>query len=139
MKSTTLILILLLTACAAPVTKESIRSHAAYSTTHAVNQPYQKVFASLLKQSRNCYLNKPTDTQLTLVGNKNNGAKTANITLEYVYAKLEHDVIVMIDLKRESVDKTTVNVYTSRKNEKSKVDVVKKWIDNPGFKEICPV
>jgi len=129
--------VLLFSACSAPVSKDSIRLEPAYSTSFMVNKPYQHVFAVLLKRSQACYLERPTSRQQTLVGNRDNGKKTANITLEYVYAMAGRDVILMVDIKAEQADKTRVNVYASRKDDVKKADIFEKWLDDPQKQQGC--
>ena len=131
MKYLLIISIFVLVACTAPISKESIRTNPAYATTFSVNQPYQQVFDKLLKNTRTCYLDKPTKVQLTLEGNRDNAKKTANITMEYVYAMAEHDVILMLDMTSEENGITRVNVYASRKGDKPKADIVEKWLSEP--------
>lgn len=137
MKYLLLIPLLALTACSAPITKDSIRHDPVYTKTVSVDKPYQIVFADLLKKSRACYLDQPFKKQLTLVGNRDNGKKTANITLEYVYAMAEHDVIMMVDITSVEKNKTQVNVYTSDKSYKPKVDRVGEWATNVALDALC--
>ncbi|MDH3326541.1 MAG: hypothetical protein OEM38_07485 [Gammaproteobacteria bacterium] len=137
MKYLILMSLVVLTACSGPITKESIRQNPAYATTFSVKQSYQQVFDNLLKQSRTCYLNQPTTKQLTVVGSRDNGTKTANITLEYVYAMAEHDVILMLDMTYEADKQTLVNVYASHKGDKNKADIIGKWLTDPAEKHSC--
>ena len=132
-----LLLSICISACSGPITKQKIRQDPAYSTSFTVNQPYQRVFDVLLKRSQFCYLDQPTSKQQTLVGNRDNGKKAANITLEYVYAMAEHDVILMLDITAEEETKTRVNVYASRKGDAEKVDIIQKWLDDPQNKAGC--
>ena len=129
MKYIIIISVVFLAACA-PVTKETLRQDPAYISVFSVNQPYQEVFDRLLKKSRSCYLDKPTSAQLTLVGNRNNGDRTANITLESVYAMAEHDVLLMLDIQYEQDDQTKVRVYASNKRDKRKVDIIEEWVSD---------
>ncbi len=131
----------LVVGCSAPITKESVRQDSAYKTSFVVSQPYQQVFDVLLKRSQACYLDRPNSKQLTLVGNRDNGKKTANIVLEYVYAMAEHDVILLVDIRAQQdaqtlpaktqAAKTQVNVYASRKGDVKKADVFEKWLADP--------
>lgn len=137
MKYLLLICLLTLVACA-PITKQSIRQAPAYSVSFTVSQPYQQVFDVLLKRSQACYLDQPTSKQLTLVGNRDNGKQTANITMEYVYAMAEHDVILMLDIVAgEDNKQTKVNVYASRKGDVKKVDIIQKWLNDPRDQLAC--
>jgi len=129
--------LLFLGACSGPITKENIRLSSAYSTTFSIEQPYQKLFAEILAKSRACYLNTPTKTQLTLVGSRNNADKTANITLEYVYAMAEHDVILMIDFLSEQDNSTKITVFASNKSDKKKADIVRDWLTTSGKSKSC--
>jgi len=132
-----LTLAFILAACTGPVTKDNIRQNPVYSKTFSVNQAYQQVFDVLLKNSQSCYLNRPSSIQLTLVGNRDNGNKTANITLEYVYAMAEQDVILMLDITALRDEETRVNVYASRKGDAAKVDIIQKWLDDKDAELAC--
>ncbi|HFE37151.1 MAG TPA: hypothetical protein ENK06_01865 [Gammaproteobacteria bacterium] len=114
-------------ACTAPITKDQLRKQPAQKSSFEVDKPYQQVFAGLLKQTRACYLNKPTVHQITVVGNRDNGEKTANITIEEVYAMAEHDAYLMIDLVSKGKNMTQVSVYASKTDAKNEVKSVKAW------------
>ena len=137
MKYLFILLLLALGACSGPITKDSIRLDPAYSTIFNVDKPYQQVFDKLLKKSQSCYLDQPNSKQLTLVGNRDNGKKTANITLEYVYAMAEQDVILMLDIRAVEDRKTTVNVYASKKHDTTEANRFEKWLANSAEQSGC--
>ena len=131
MKYLILVSLLALAACA-PITKQNIHTDPAYSNTFTVSQPYQQVFDVLLKRSQACYLDRPTSKQLTLVGNRDNRNKTANITMEYVYAMAEHDVVMMIDITAGDDNKQTqISVYAHRRADVKKAELFEKWLNDP--------
>ena len=149
MKFLIAISILALVACSGPITKKTLRQDPAYTTSFTVNQPYQQVFEVLLNRSKACYLDRPTSKQLILLDKRDYGKKTAYITLEYVYAMSQLDVILLIDItsvasgKGESAaqnqgnsaeggaESTRVNVYASRKKDVKKADIIEKWLSDP--------
>jgi len=113
-----------------PITQESIRATPEYKLSFSVDRPYQQVFADLLDNTRSCFSRVVTQEQLYVAGKKDIGAKTANIIVEHLYAKLEHNVHFMIDLKSESTNKTAVVAYISDSGEEAKVNAVKAWANN---------
>ena len=81
----------------------------------------------MLANGQTCYLSRPADQQLTFVGQKDLGKKTANITMEYIYAMAEHDVILMADLVSVDETSTNVTIYTSDLNRKADVGLMANW------------
>jgi len=117
-----------LSACVAPITKDQLRQHSNHKVSFEVKQPYQQVFSGLLAQTRNCYLDKAQVRQITVVGNRDNGKKTANITVEEVYAMAEHDAYLVIDLVSKNKHLTQVSAYASTVKAKNEVKSVKTWV-----------
>jgi len=117
---------LFLSGCVAPITKDQLRQHSSYKVDFEINKPYQQVFSDLLRQTRVCYLNKPTKRQITVVGNRDNGKKIGNIMVEEVYAMAEHDAYLLIDVVSKTENLTTVSAYISAKAQEE-VDSVKAW------------
>jgi len=124
-----LILVVFSTACSLkPITKETVRSNAEYQLEFTVDKPYQQVFADLLANTKACYLLKPTSSeQLTVDGKRNNGKKSANITVEHVYAMAEHEVYLLIDLVSNTDNSTGVVAYTSDYSARKRINAVKAW------------
>lgn len=118
---------LALSACVAPITKDHLRQNAGHKVDFEVKRPYQQVFSQLLAQTRSCYLNKAQVRQITVVGNRDNGRKTANITVEEVYAMAEHDAYLVIDLISKNENLTKVSAYISTIKAKNEVNSVKTW------------
>lgn len=119
--------LLLLNACVAPITKDQLRQQASYKVDFEVKRPYQEVFSDLLAQTRTCYLNKEQKRQITVVGNRDNGLKTGNITVEEVYAMAEHDAYLVIDLASKNKNLTQVSAYIATSNAQKEVNSVKSW------------
>ncbi|MCF6320086.1 MAG: hypothetical protein L3J83_12570 [Proteobacteria bacterium] len=114
-------------ACTAPITKDQLRQHAPQKINFEVDQPYQQVFAGLLAKTRACYLDKPSVRQITVVGNRDNGTKTANIAVEEVYAMAEQDAYLLIDVVSKAKNLTQVSVYASTVKAKNEIKSVKSW------------
>jgi len=129
MKTITLLALILcfFVACTAPISKKVLREKPAYSVKFEVNKQYQRIFQSLLDQTRACYLHKPLKHQITVVGKRNNADKTANIVVEHVYAMANHDAYLMIDFKSLDEGRTEVEVYTSDSQANKEVDGIKSW------------
>ena len=116
-----------LSACVAPITKDQLRQESNHKVSFEVKRPYQQVFSDLLAQTRSCYLDKAQVRQITVVGNRDNGKKTANITVEEVYAMAEHDSYLVIDLVSKNKNLTQVSAYASTVKAKNEVKSVKTW------------
>ena len=116
-----------LNACVAPITKDQLRQESSHKVDFEVNQPYQQVFSQLLAQTRSCYRDKPQVRQITVVGNRDNGKKTANITIEEVYAMAGHDAYLVIDVVSKKDNLTQVSAYASTVKAKDEVRSVKSW------------
>ena len=114
-------------ACTAPITKDHLREQAPHKVNFEIDQPYQQVFSDLLAKTRACYLNKPTVRQITVVGNRDNGKKTANIIIEEVYAMAERDAYLLIDIVSKTKNLTQVSVYASTVKAKNEIESVKSW------------
>lgn len=125
-----ILMMVLLPACSVkPITKQSVRENPEYQLEFSVQKPYQQVFADILANTKACYLLKPTSSeQLTVDGKRNNANKTANITVEHVYAMAEQEVYLMVDLVSKSESETVVTAYTSDYSARTRVDVVKAWV-----------
>ena len=121
---------LTLNACVAPVSKDQLRQHAIHKVDFEVNRSYQQVFTALLTQTRKCYLDKEQKRQITVVGNRDNGLKTANITIEEVYAMAEHDAYMVIDITYQNENLSTVSAYGSRRNSSEEIMSIKSWAMN---------
>ena len=117
-----------LAACTAPITKDHLRQQAAENINFEVKQPYQQVFADLLAKTRACYLHKPTVRQITVVGDRDNGKKIANITVEEVYAMAEHDAYLVIDVVSKTESVTQVSAYIARKEAANEIKALKSWV-----------
>ena len=118
---------LALSACVAPITKDQLRQHASNKVDFEVNRPYQQVFSDLLGQTRSCYLNKEQKRQITVVGNRDNSLKTANITIEEVYAMAGHDAYLVIDLMSKNENLTQVSAYVASGKARNEMMSVKAW------------
>ena len=123
---------LALSACVAPMTKDQLRQHASNKVDFEVNRPYQQVFSDLLGQTRLCYLNKEQKRQITVVGNRDNSLKTANIIVEEVYAMAGHDAYLVIDLMSKNENLTQVSAYVastyfSNNSARNEMMSVKAW------------
>jgi len=117
-----------LSACVAPITKDQLRQNSKHTVDFEIKRPYQQVFSQLLAQTRKCYLDKPQVRQITVVGNRDNGKKTANITVEEVYAMAEHDAYLVIDVVSKNENLSQVSAYVSTVKAKDEVDSVKSWV-----------
>jgi len=120
--------LLAINACVAPITIDQLRSNGGHNISFEVNQPYQKVFADLLAQTRACYLNQPQVRQITVVGNRDNANKTGNITVEEVYAMAEHDAYLVIDVLSKNEKLTNVEAYIADKRAKAELESIKSWL-----------
>jgi len=116
-----------LSACVAPITKDQLRQESSHKVDFEVKRPYQQVFSQLLAQTRSCYRDKSQVRQITIVGNRDNGKKTANITVEEIYAMAEHDAYLVIDVVSKKDNLTQVSAYASTVKAKDEVRSVKSW------------
>lgn len=119
--------LLVMTACSAPITKDHLRQQASEKTQFEVAKPYQQVFAKILSQTRACYSQKPSVRQITVVGLRDNGKKTANVVVKEVYALAGEDAYLVIDVVSKTRVLTQVSVYASQNAAKKEVESVKSW------------
>lgn len=125
-----LLLSLIGLACTPPITKQSLSQHPGAKIDFEVFQPYQTVFATVLENTRTCYLHKPQKHQITVSGKRNNGKKNANVTVERVYAMAGHDVHMMIDMSYLSESKTRVQAYVANRSDRREIMSVEKWLSS---------
>ncbi|MDH5378525.1 MAG: hypothetical protein OEX00_09400 [Gammaproteobacteria bacterium] len=95
-----------------------------------VNQTYQDVFAKVLKQTKQCYLNSPKAlSQITVSGDRNNREKTGAIRVTYLYGPTESDTVLLVDVKSLGTDKTQVRAHYSHRWWKSDAQRIRKWVE----------
>jgi len=120
--------LLIMAGCSAPITKDHLRQQASERTQFEVAKPYQQVFATILSQTRACYSQRPSVRQITVVGLRDNGKKTANVVVEEVYALTGRDAYLVIDVVSKSEVLTQVSVYASPNAAMKDVKSVRSWV-----------
>ncbi|MDH5545902.1 MAG: hypothetical protein OEZ43_09930 [Gammaproteobacteria bacterium] len=112
----------------APVTESSLRQEAAGVRTFTIEQPYQQVFQNLLDSSRQCFLNRPIETQFTVVGNRNNRVKSGEIVIAEIWSMAERNVFMLVDVEAVSNGESRITSYHSSRKAEEFVKLLGDWI-----------
>lgn len=121
----------LLTACAAPSTIDNIRENSERKITFEVDQPYKVVYKHILQQTRQCYLNRPTSTQLIVSDSRSNRDREGYITVKHVYGKTQEHTQWLTDVKALGDNRAqVVTYYAPAWGARAEAEMVKRWIQD---------
>ena len=99
-------------ACA-PITSQSIGVGHAVATDIRVSEPYQAVFKRVANQLRQCQFYTPMGAQHTVVGEKHNHLRQANIRLIRLYGPTSQDVSMLIKVEAISDTESSVGIHAT--------------------------
>lgn len=125
---TTVVAALGLAGCA-PVTIDSIREGKSTYLEFEVSKPYKTVYTQILQQTRLCYLDSPTGTQLIVSDKRSNADKDGYITVKHVYGDTQEHTMWLADVKSLGENRTQVKTYyTFSIGSKKQAQLVEQWV-----------
>lgn len=122
------VLAIIASACA-PVTETTLRQSEDKQRSFNIDQRYQTVFQTILDKSRACFLEIPGPSQFTVVGNRVNRDKVAEVVVAEVFGPKSREVLMLIDVIYLNDQETQVRSYHSSRRADLYVANIRAWLD----------
>jgi hypothetical protein len=96
-----------------------------------VDSDFHAVFQAMLDKSRACFLNVPGDAQYTVVGNRIEPGRSAEIVVAEVYGPKSREALMLIDVIAINQSETQVRSYHSSRRMDDYVANLRVWLTDP--------